>query len=101
MANRPEEFTPITQRQALARQHNKCASCGTHILGLGNIGRGIHRFGEGVQAHHIRHVKFGGTSSLDNCVIICQACHYSVHEGGNYRFGTVVGRKEDFPYFNG
>jgi 5-methylcytosine-specific restriction endonuclease McrA len=60
-----------------------------------------HRFGEGAQAHHVVHIKFGGGSWLDNCVILCQSCHYSAHEGGNYRSGTVMGRKKDFPYFNG
>jgi 5-methylcytosine-specific restriction endonuclease McrA len=101
MPQRPGEFALGTQQQALARQHNKCASCGTPILGLGQAGQAAHRFGEGAQAHHIRHIKFGGTDSLDNCVIFCQSCHYSAHEGGNYRYGTVVGRKQDFPYFDG
>ena len=92
---RPNEFSHATQVAALARQRGKCASCRTQIFHLGQAGR------EGAQAHHVRHIKFGGTDRLDNCVIICQACHYSVHEGGNYRHGTVIGRKEDFPYFNG
>jgi hypothetical protein len=46
-------------------------------------------------------VQFGGSAELDNCVIICQACHYAVHEGGNYRFGTVVGTAADYPHFRG
>jgi len=49
----------------------------------------------------MRHVKFGGTDSLDNCVILCQSCHYSVHEGGNYRFGIVEGSQSDYPHFYG
>ena len=101
MPHRPGEFAIGTQQQALARQDYRCASCGTAIFGLGQTGRSSHLFGEGSQAHHIRHIKFGGTASLDNCVILCQSCHYSSHEGGNYRFGTVVGRPEDFPRYNG
>ena len=101
MAQRLGEFPLGIQQQALTRQHNKCASCGTHILALGQTGQSAHRFGEGAQAHHIRHIKFGGTALLDNCVVLCQSCHYSAHEGGNYRRGTVVGRKEEFPYYNG
>ena len=104
MPQRPGEFTLATQRLALARQRNKCASCGTPIFGLGQAGQTAHRFGEGAQAHHVRHIKFGGTEPLDNvdnCVVLCQACHYSAHEGGHYRFGTVAGRKQDFPHFNG
>jgi hypothetical protein len=34
-------------------------------------------------------------------VILCRSCHYSAHEGGNYRYGTVLGRKQDFRYSNG
>lgn len=64
--------------------------------------RGVeeHEYGEGAQAHHRKHIKLGGLPTLDNCVILCQSCHYSAHEG-NYRLGKVVGRKIDFPYFQG
>ncbi len=83
------EFSDHTVAAALLRQANLCGSCGVHLL----------RSGEGCNAHHIRHVKFGGTNSLDNCVVLCRACHYSAHEGGNYRFGTVLGAESDFPHF--
>jgi 5-methylcytosine-specific restriction endonuclease McrA len=99
--NRPNEFSTATQQLALARQRFRCASCGTRITQVGNAGRATHQFGEGTQAHHVRHVKFGGTASLDNCAILCSSCHYSVHEGGNYRFGKVVGKQSDFPHFYG
>ena len=33
--------------------------------------------------------------------MLCWSCHYSVHEGGNYRHGTVIGEPDDFPHFNG
>jgi 5-methylcytosine-specific restriction endonuclease McrA len=94
-----DEFSRTTQKDALARQRYRCASCGVHISCIGEAGRATHRFGEGAQAHHVVHAKFGGKGTLDNCVIICRACHYSVHEGGNYTHGTVVGRRSDFPYF--
>ncbi len=96
-----EEFSPGTQQLALVRQKRRCASCGSRITRLGEAGRPQHRFGEIAHAHHVLHAKFGGLNTLDNCVIICQACHYSVHEGGNYQHGTVVGRQVDFPHFNG
>ena len=99
--NRLGEFSPGTQQQALLRQKNRCASCGTPVFGLGNSGRGSHNFGEGAQAHHVKHIKFGGTAAVDNCAILCQSCHYSAHEGGNYRFGKVVGNRSDFPHFDG
>jgi 5-methylcytosine-specific restriction endonuclease McrA len=99
--NRLGEFTRAIQELALARQKFVCASCGTPIFKIGEAGRVNHKFGEGAQAHHIKHVKFGGTGDLGNCVVICQSCHYSVHEGGNYRFGNVVGKQTDFPYYSG
>jgi 5-methylcytosine-specific restriction endonuclease McrA len=88
-------------KQALARQKFRCASCGTTITSLGEPGRAGHKFGEIVHAHHMKPVKGGGLATLDNCVILCQACHYSAHEGGNYRFGAVVATKADFPHFKG
>jgi 5-methylcytosine-specific restriction endonuclease McrA len=98
---RPNEFPLRTQQRALARQKNRCASCGTAIARLGAAGRKDHAFGEAAQAHHIRHVKLGGSNSLQNCVVLCEACHYSAHEGGNFRFGTVIGRRSDFPHYRG
>jgi 5-methylcytosine-specific restriction endonuclease McrA len=68
-------------------------------VALGEAGRANHQYGEGAQAHHIEHIKFGGTDLAENCVVLCWPCHYSAHEGGNYRHGTVVGRKRDYPYF--
>jgi 5-methylcytosine-specific restriction endonuclease McrA len=99
--SRVNEFSIVTQRLALARQRLRCASCGTHIVQLGLSGRGVHNFGEGAQAHHVRHVKAGGLATLENCVVICQSCHYVVHEGGNYRHGAVQGLPSDFPHYNG
>jgi 5-methylcytosine-specific restriction endonuclease McrA len=101
MVSRAEKFSRTTQQLALARQKCRCASCGTQISCLGESGRSVHQYGEGAQAHHIRHVKFGGSNIVDNCVILCQSCHYSAHEGGNYRFGTVVGSEKDYPHFHG
>jgi 5-methylcytosine-specific restriction endonuclease McrA len=98
---RPYEFSSNTASQALARQQNRCASCGTTITRVGNAGRGEHRYGEGAQAHHMIHVKWGGRNNVENCVILCQSCHYSVHEGGNYRYGRGVGDEADFPHFRG
>lgn len=98
---RPHEFSPATKQMALERQKHRCGSCGTKIVALGEAGRFRHEFDEGSQAHHIKHVKFGGTESLHNCAILCDSCHCSVHECGNYRFGKVVGSSTDFPHYNG
>jgi 5-methylcytosine-specific restriction endonuclease McrA len=101
MVSRPNEFSLATQRAALERQASKCACCGTTITALGEVGRGDHQFGEAARAHHVRHVKHGGSNAVSNCVIICETCHYSVHEGGNYRFGQEDGSPEDYPHYNG
>lgn len=98
---RTQEFTTATQQLALVRQNFRCASCGERITRLGEAGRSRHKYGEIAHAHHVSHIKFGGENRLDNCVVLCQACHYSAHEGGNYRNGTVIGSPEDFPHFYG
>ena len=95
------EFTTRTMKEALTRQKHRCASCGEPIRFLGRAGRQYHRFGEMVHAHHMVHAKAGGDNSKGNCVIICQACHYNAHEGGNYKGGTVQGRPQDFPHYRG
>ena len=99
--SRDEDFPRPIQERALARQRNCCASCGTRILTIGDAGRADHKYGEGAAAHHIKPVKFGGRATLENCAVICQACHYTAHEGGNYRFGTVAGKPSDFRFYNG
>ena len=101
MRSRQQEFSRKTQELALLRQQNRCASCGTPILQIRDAGRAQHKFGESAQAHHIKHVKLGGTNHLDNCAVLCWSCHYSVHEGGNYRYGLIVGTPTDFPYYCG
>lgn len=106
--SRPYEFSRNTQRMALARQKFRCGSCGTRVSALGTAGRGDHAYGEGAQAHHIRHLKSRRSETsdralgaVDNCVILCQSCHYSAHEGGNYTRGTVMGSEADYPHFRG
>lgn len=98
---RPNDFSSATKQLALNRQKNRCAVCGERIISLGESGKEEHRFGEAANAHHATPIKSGGTKESDNCVIICRSCHYSIHEGGNYRHGTVEYKAEEFPYYNG
>ena len=98
---REQEFSQSTKLLALQRQNKKCASCGQNIQSLFVIGRISHKYGEAVHAHHLRHVQQGGTNAVFNCVIICESCHYSIHEGGNYLSKAVIALQSDFPYFNG
>jgi hypothetical protein len=101
--SRPNEFSEPTKQQALARQRFLCGSCGTRISRPGDAGKEQHRFGEGARAHHMQFIRppFLGSASVDNCIILCQSCHYSVHEGGNYGFGTVAGSERDYTHFRG
>jgi 5-methylcytosine-specific restriction endonuclease McrA len=101
MGNRPNEFDPGTQFAALKRQIFRCASCGAEITALGEAGREDHEFGEIAHAHHMVKAMNGGNPLLDNCVILCQSCHYSAHEGGRYWKGTVEAAEDDFEFFNG
>lgn len=98
-----DEFAPATKQQALSRQRHKCASCGTTITSLGEAGRPGNRFGEIAHAHHMRPCAQGGTSLVSNCVVICQSCHYSAHQGGNYRnkAAYMVSTPANYKYFNG
>jgi 5-methylcytosine-specific restriction endonuclease McrA len=101
MGSRQNEFSRFTQEAALERQQHLCASCGTKIDQLGLAGAATHEYGESAQAHHMRPIRAGGTSHVSNCIVLCQACHYSAHEGGNYRHGTVIGAERDYPYYRG
>lgn len=97
------EFQQFTKQLALKRQKNKCASCGTKIFFLGQIGQSFHKYGEGARAHHMRHCQQGGDNSMSNCVVLCHSCHYSVHEGGRYRNSLVylISHSSDYKYFKG
>jgi hypothetical protein len=85
MSSDHQRFPIPTQQQALARQKFLCASCGTHITAVGETGRGRHDFGERAEGHHVIPHKMGGPITLENCVVLCRACHYSAHQGGRWR----------------
>jgi hypothetical protein len=90
MGNRGrKEFTATTIRQALARQKSYCASCGTRILASGTRAATLHKYGERAEAHHVIPVSVGGTARVDNCVILCRTCHYSVHQGGRWADNSI------------
>ena len=97
----PNKFSPATKAQALERQRNQCAACGEPISALGEDGAEGHEYGESAQAHHMLHIKRGGTADVSNCVVLDQSCHYSVHEGGNYRFGTEMSTASAYSFFDG
>lgn len=48
------------------------------------MGQSDHAFGETAEGHHVIPHKLGGPLTVDNCVILCKACHYSAHQGGRW-----------------
>jgi 5-methylcytosine-specific restriction endonuclease McrA len=96
-----QKFLPGTKQQAWLRQDMKCAICGEEIYQLGKVASVTHKFGEHAEAHHMKHVKQGGSRMLENCVILCYSCHLNVHEGGRFRNKEeyLITTETDYPYF--
>ncbi len=61
---------PPRLRRALEHRDQHCAFPGCHV----NVRR--------CRAHHVQHWEHGGLTDLDNCVLLCEAHHRAVHEGG-------------------
>ena len=60
-------FDAREKRQVYERQNQKCADCGLHF----EI--------EDMEAHHIKRWTDGGHTTIDNCVMLCPACHDKRH----------------------
>lgn len=78
-------FPAAIQMQALARQRFRCASCGTRITSIGEAGQVNHKFGERAEGHHVIPHLMTGPITVDNCVVLCRACHYNAHQAGRWR----------------
>ena len=84
----PRAFAFRTPAQAAARfrQHGQCAKCGEPLDDIEE------------HAHHVIPDQSGSPgdprhrwlASPDNCVVLCDVCHYVVHAGGRYRTGAVA-----------
>ena len=80
------DFTEAAKQQARLRQWGLCAHCGTLLDDLVE------------HAHHVVPNQSGNPGKIDhlwlktaqNCVIICDVCHYRVHENGRFRAGAVA-----------
>jgi len=66
------------------RQKFRCGSCGNPIAQIGEAGQASHRFGERAEGHHVIPHKMGGPISVENCVVLCRACHYNAHQAGRW-----------------
>ncbi len=89
-------FSRITKNQAFFRQWNNCAHCGGSLLNVMD------------HAHHVFSKQLGKSTvadsewikSVDNCVILCENCHWRVHENGHYLRGAVAA-PEFYPFSHG
>ena len=104
MSGRINEFDDLTKRAAIARQHGRCAFCGIHIRTPWTVGAGP---GE---AHHLKPILHGGTSSVDNCVYLCWGEHkllghgmapFGIDKQGGSSRAMVTLFQRDFQYWNG
>jgi 5-methylcytosine-specific restriction endonuclease McrA len=83
---RPFDFGRPTRDQARFRQFGLCAVCGEDLVDLEE------------QAHHVVPNQSGNPANpehgwlrlVDNCVILCEACHSAVHQHGHFRNGAVA-----------
>jgi hypothetical protein len=109
-------FPRSIQREALKRQKSVCASCGERITDIGESGQGQHAFGERAEGHHLipHRAPMNGPITLENCVVLCRACHMNAHQGGYWRDTSIytdilplpmaerIARIADlYPHYNG
>jgi hypothetical protein len=82
---RPYDFEQSTLKEARLRQYGRCAYCKKSLKAVLEDG------------HHVVPNQSGDskTPAHDwlrtalNCVILCDICHYRVHDGGRYKNGAV------------
>jgi hypothetical protein len=67
---REHRTVPPRLRRALEHRDRHCAFPGCRV----NVSR--------CRAHHVEHWEAGGPTDVDNCVLLCERHHHSVHEGG-------------------
>jgi 5-methylcytosine-specific restriction endonuclease McrA len=83
---RPFEFLKPTVAEARLRQWGLCAHCGDSLDDVWE------------NAHHVIPNQTGTPKqaasaflrTADNCVILCESCHFAAHAHGNFRFGAVA-----------
>jgi 5-methylcytosine-specific restriction endonuclease McrA len=97
MSIRHSRFPRPVQKQALKRQKGVCASCEAKIADVGEGGQASHPFGERAEGHHLIPNKMGGPISVENCVVLCRACHMSAHQGGYWADVSIYHDIKDLP----
>ena len=80
-------FSNLTKNQARFRQRGKCAHCGQSLNELDE------------SAHYLLRENFGGPDKEENCVILCQGCHSTVHNNASFQ-SSYLAPLSHFPYAN-
>lgn len=83
---RPFNFPSQTKFEARLRQKGQCACCGDPLDDVME------------HAHHVipnqsgsaKNPKHAWLRSVDNCVVLCEECHWRVHHNGRYQKGAVA-----------
>ena len=80
-------FSNLTKSQARLRQRGKCAHCGESLVETEEA------------AHYLLRENSGGEDKEENCVMLCQGCHTTVHGNANFHtsYVSTIGH---FPYAN-
>ncbi len=89
-------FSTAVRDEAFARQEGHCACCGEPLDDQMDHAHHVipNQSGRAGEAGH------AWLASPDNCVVLCDLCHYRVHEDGRYRSGAVA-PPEYFPHSQG
>ena len=66
-------FSSKTKNDARYRQDGVCGVCGRNLDACWE------------EAHHILRQADGGNDGVGNCVILCDTCHYRVHNDGRFK----------------
>jgi len=84
--SRPFEFGEEERFHARLRQNGRCACCGENLDDLEENAHHVVPNQSGKQGN----ISHSWLSTVENCVVLCSACHYRVHEDGRYRVGAVA-----------
>jgi hypothetical protein len=78
-------FSKAVKDAAFFRQNGRCALCRRSLQNQDEYGHHVIPDQSGDPSN--QEDQFLGTA--DNCVMICEACHWIVHEGGRWAIGAV------------
>lgn len=96
------DFSMTTKHDAIKRQAGVCAFCGVTLTTPWTNGeyKGY--------AHHLRPIRHGGESTVENCVYLCWGDHlllghgmapFNIDPQGGGSDSWVQIEKEEFPYW--